>query len=391
MSYSATNNKSYVTSYHQVQKKTFPELTVSFLITVAIFSNNSYAHSPDISQLIKLPMKEQRQVVITEIERYRKLLNNITFSASSETQGFQWNNGSIGVATNEGVRSQITLWRIGGSYKLNAELSSNVTTPETILRSLSGFDQLTGLSRSFADHKGTARTYGRIDTVRDNTEGTSSAVFYLAEGLDVNGQSFWADIIDQFDNWMISAIPTRKRIVISYPHINPEARVGEFAGSRTISLVWEPNFYVAGNMLVWRMKNGDKETWWNSQTTLEEPVEVDDVLIPTKITSINRNSGLGEVVCAKETTTVQNISIGNVGIDDLLVRFPKGVYVTNAIEQVSYLTNVDGEPADEPVPFYREGESGEAQSSTKTSLFLWLNVVLIAVIAAIVAWRRIHS
>jgi len=136
----------------------------------------------------------------------------------------------------------------------------------------------------------------------------------------------------------------------------------------------------------------DASGWRSEEFSVDEADAVNGLWIPTKITEIVGSSSFGpempDAVNVIETT-VQNIRVGAVTALDLVVEFPEGTEVVDAIDGVGYTIGADGQRTDSN-PLFVGNRFVNEPAAPESRGVSWLFLLCVFLVIASFGWHTLR-
>lgn len=348
----------------------------------------------DVPDFPSLTGAELRTAVQEALAARLEAVQNLELVSWTEARQHEFADGAIGKPATPGTRGEFHLKRLNGSYWLSARLFSNERPSVPNIVSESNFDGDEGRSRGLMlENGGRTALFGRIDTKMDDSITINRAAYYITDWPNGEGMHFYRDILAEAGNWTVSSIPGKGEVVVSYPYRHRILSKHGLTGSCMVVFDAGRGMVPVRMKIDYRATADGQEIWRDETVSMEDVREVDGVWIPFKIQSLVRASSLKEGRCVLENTEVENASMGGVGEGDLVIDFPAGTFVTDAVQGVSYKVGADGKPVGKPTPFHNPEALPAAAASDKSGftprqVLLLVNVCLLG--AAVIGfgfWR----
>jgi hypothetical protein len=303
----------------------------------------SAAFSMHVEEFCRLPDADQKALVKSAFDLRLRLAKNIHYEALLRGHVHKYHDGRIGdlVADLNGRRYRH--WRLGDSYRIDSDKGGvDVSKPDEF--GISGFDSLAGVRKSTVRSEGTPRLFARIDVTHNVDIHENRYAYWLDGTPDKRSQADFLIryVADNSDSYKFEAPVNQDkvRLIIPWqPHWSKKP-----LGTRTLELDPTKGFLPVRGKAYWEEQLPKRGPWWRSEEfSVEASTLVRDVWMPTKLRESVRASSTGPDRVAVWETEITKIEADTVSPNDLVVPWPEGTEVVDAIKGVAYVIGPDGE------------------------------------------------
>jgi LPXTG-motif cell wall-anchored protein len=251
------------------------------------------------------------------------------------------------------VKRTIENWILNESYLINVDLTPNNSTysHQNITTSYDAKESITKSFVRLTNSSGEA-IEGRIDTKED----TITKMNFYAAWHDV---SYFDDqfcifhyLIQHQNDWQID-LDSDNELVNLTTNFAPHYETLSYQGKRLLQLDPSKGFLPVRCEARWEATFDNNVTTWEEHNFIVNKSElIDNVWMPTEITQFFK-SGFTPNNSTKIIMKILTMESSKVTKDDIVIKFPIGTEVTDAIQGISYKTNANGEPIESTIqPLY---------------------------------------
>jgi hypothetical protein len=357
-------------------------------IAVPARAADKAAFTMPVAQFRQLDPAEQKALLLSAFEHRLEHAKNLYLEVQLRMGGHEYKNGQIGKQVFELNGRNYRLWRLGDSYRIDAERGGvYVAKPNEFLSS--GFDPRKGVGKSTARFSGNDQTFGRIDTVPDTSTEDNRLAYWL-DGRHVPvGEYLFRYLVDHKDSYTIEVPNDQNMVRLTVPWQTIYST--EAWGKKEFILDPSKGFLPVKGKARWETDklSVGSTSWRTEEFVVEASQLVGDVWMPTELKElIGSSNGRADTRNVLESK-VTKIQWGAVVPKDLEIHFLPGMKVIDAIKGETYVVGSNGEPTlIERVVGAREGVNlPKASTLKKNVLFIWIGAGLLIVIAMLVVWK----
>lgn len=340
-------------------------------------------HAISFEECVKLSPEILLERIEMAYEHRLLHAKNITFRATCRLMNHEYSeSGGLGDIVWEGFRFDHELWRLEESYKVTTDLYEPATAVSPCQFSQTGYDAVNGVTRSRVQAPGSPKIKARVDVLHDRTIGECRYLFWLEGPDEVNHVEYFVRKIAEncrSGKVELNTESRRAKLTISWSvdevrhecvfEMDPEKAF--FPEQGQLDLIVSPSF---SRMTKFKV--------------LEDKL-VGNCWMPTVIEEVVVGDALGRELANAFVTRVETISQGTVSESDLLVEFPEGSRVVDAVESLAYSIGDDGTriKVDE-LAINSSMPVVDQESSSRLSYFVIANAAVALLVIAIWAKSR---
>ncbi len=297
-----------------------------------------------IDEFRSMDFEHQTATLRAAFERRLEHGRNISYESTMRLRNHERDGESIGEVVWEGFRYDHRHWKLGDSYRMDTDQYGPTFPKDPLQFVQSGFDSGEGVGRMRVQGNGSEKIYGRIDTRHDRII-VDNRYSYWLDGEDVTAADFLIPyLVKHSDKYTIGFAKEEPLIELTVPWMPFHSR-DKALGVRHFWLDPTKGFLPVKGEARW---DDGPESWRTERFTVEASRLVGDVWMPTNLkefigSSSSMVGGRAGVINVWETTILK-IEHGKVTAKDLIVDFPAGTEVVDAIEGVTYILGKDGNP-----------------------------------------------
>ncbi len=314
-------------------KTLLQKLALTALFYVVIASATSVGAEGFHFENIRSLSEPKLKALITAVLHERlEFLKNIEFQSTTTIRNHKLlNDGKIGEVVWPGMRIDHTFYRMGDSYRLVTDQFHDAKSAVPVQHVQSGFNSDTGRSRGRINRHDSDRFHCRVDTTHDAVLSDCRYLYWL-EGPG------WPDhdyilplLLRNVDTATLSKDSERELVELSYAGDDPEMDGHRIGGK----FLLDPsrNFAVKQYSVFSSLRGGATR---HIEAEVLESKKVKQWWLPVSVREIVHSDEILVGVANVWLTSVQSISCGTVEEDDLVVEFPEGARVIDAIDSNSY-------------------------------------------------------
>ncbi len=368
---------------------------VLFLVVTVISLNRPVlaAESPtpvsmSVQEFGRLAVADQRALLARVFQRRREHARNLYCEVDRLGRCYENRDGKPGNPLEKGDCLQFRLWQLRDSYRMDSNKYQSPDSREFLSWVSSGYNADEGIGRSTIRMNGRKRAFGRIDTTHDPiTEGNRYR--YWLDGEYPHKEDYlFRYLVDRTPEFEIKAPVEQDKVelTVSYQPWWAEKP----GGQRVFLLDPQKGFLpIRGDSRWDAPPTFGRENWRVERFVVQESRLVADVWMPIKLREEILASPAPQSMAVYEMT-VSRIEHGAVGLGDLVVPFPKGMEIVDAIQGVTYVADAQEKPAGavEPVMGSTPSESLSVDRWAK-----WRYAATLTTVAALLvffAWRSLR-
>jgi len=331
----------------------------------------------------------QREVLVKAFQMRLKYSRNLYHAVDLFLTIHHNTNGRPGPIKEKVAFRRCRAWQLNHSFRVESDMFEPGNDQDVVQFLNSGFDSQEGVARSTVRFKEDRRSAGRIDTVPDRIIIDDRYIYWLDGSFRHREEYLFHNLLDHRDEFEV-AILEDGRLQLTVPYQPWWAK--KAGGKRKITLDPLKGFLPIRGDSRW---DGGPSDWRIERFVVEQSRQVGDIWMPIKIHEEICASPSAETFAVYETVVVK-IEHGKVTPADLHVPFTKGMQVVDAIKGVTYIADVNGDPAGVVNPVFGAGDLSINQNLESPSHWwrsvLWANVVLmVCLVAAIFIKRRLRK
>ncbi|MDR1493674.1 MAG: hypothetical protein LBT05_13270 [Planctomycetaceae bacterium] len=300
----------------------------------------------------KFSETQKKKIIIQSFEDRMKKAENIYYKldlmvgTSKNKQGVPDNQVDFFGKRNYARR------QLGKSYKVDMEMFKGIAS-QPIEWVTSAYNVKKGESRGLFHSILTKNNkFGLIDT-RQDVAATDDIYllwlqdsFFLESSIDRNSHIF-VYLLEHKDDWKFFATEKENQIGLEVKFEPDYAfNFSSYDGTLKVILNFTKGFMPESSEIrwnaVWKNNNHDK-FWRNEKFLVEKSVKIDDIWTPTQLTRILGSSIVPDVFTISKAN-IHEIEYGKVTPNDITLIFSENTAVTDAINDISYKTDANGEP-----------------------------------------------
>jgi hypothetical protein len=319
---------------------------------------------PNYDQFANLSVKEQKKVLERVFEERVKHSKNIhyrlehstTFPKLTDKPDFRKPDFRKLIRTVDEFMyyNVFEHWVLNDTYcMVTDEFDTNQNQP--LHRITDVFDQAKGVRKAVQIYYTENQSpTGRVDTVHNPIIKLNSYLAWIG-GMsgDLHYKSFYEfiDLLEHRNEWIIETDVDSHlvRLTTIYP---PRFTMEQYEGKRTLLLDPMKGFMPIDGEITWYGVSGGYENWEETCFVVDESKQVGNTWMPTLMTLYFRTK-VTENKFTLIKMKITDIEHGQVTEKDMVFKFPENTRVVDAIQGVSYKTDVNGEPIDSTIePLY---------------------------------------
>jgi hypothetical protein len=318
-------------------------VAVSFflLISPLRLEAQAAAFAMTVEEFGRLSPADQKTIVSSAFEHRLKQARNMYYESQTRLSINEYQMGKLGnelLKLNGGNYRQ---WKLGTSYRIDTvKGGADVSKPAMWVSS--GFDSDAALGRYTVRFAEAEPGSGRIDVVEDPVIFQNRYLYWLDGKHKAQGEFLIRYLFDHRDNFIIAS-PARKnyaRLIVPWQPMISDTPIG----TREVLLDVSKGFLPIEGKGSWKLETSEGETWWRTEEFYVESSQlVGDVWMPTKLKELVGADSLGSGKVNVWETEVSKIEVGSVKATDLVIPFPKGMNVVDAIKGTAYVVGDEGE------------------------------------------------
>ena len=238
---------------------------------------------------------------------------------------------------------------------------------------------------------------GRIDTVADPILRENYYISWLSDNFQTEFHRadyfLFPCLLRHKDQWKIESNNTERVIKLTSPY--PQRFVADkFDGTRVLTLEPQKGFMPLGGEFRWEATRRGGNRWYEEKFAVEDSRLIGDVWMPIKMMSWRRTSEDPENEFFAKLT-VKEIIHGQVSETDMTIRFPKGTFIVDAIEGISYKTDANGNPIESTAEYLYDLDPTQAnvplpepKNRTVNYVLIVIGIVLILIALYMMLYQR---
>ena len=316
-------------------------MTVALIgLVMAAEADGEAAFSISAEAFRRLSPADQKTLVANALEHRLQHAENLSYEALQRGRIHEYRNGTVGDKQVDLNGRRDRHWRLGNSFRMDTDRGGvDVSDPNEF--QVSGFDPAAGVGRSTIRLSETDRTFGRIDAEPNPIVETNRYQYWLDGEHTSSGEYLIRDLVDHRDRFAIEVPEGQDKVQLTVPW---QPRWSDSpVGTRAVVLDPRKGFLPIQGKGRWETKKSDgKLAWRVEEFVVEASRLVGDVWMPTKLRELIGGSPLGEGKIAVWEIEVESLEAGTVTPEDLVVPFPEGMEIVDAIKGVSYTVGQDG-------------------------------------------------
>lgn len=331
---------------------------------------------------------EQKALIQSAFEDRLQRCHNLKYETEIRSYTQERSEEDWGKILWDGMAANYDRFRIGDSYRLvSRKYGTDVKRNGDPTRIQSGFDGESGISRAHILDKG--KSYGRIDTEHDDGVIMHDRFRYWLSGPKTHYSAFtFPYFLSCADDWEVNIEETGLvRLTAPWRSV----------GNRTLWLDPERNFFPVKGEAKYDQSSEQHESWRTEAFEVKESEEHEGLWMPVRFKEWIGGPGFRRAypnnyrnVYQVEDVKVLSLQFDCVTPEDLLIEFPPGTKVVDALKAETYFVADDGAPKDvEPVYVgnrFADGSIPEVAPAQK-SWFTTVNISLAALVGAFFLWK----
>jgi hypothetical protein len=390
--------------------------TMTRILMIFIFFVNVFFHSiliaeekpvqskneSEFERFIKLSSDNQKKILAEVFEKRVNFAKNLFYRNEVHTRLYKYDNGKVGdFIANSNSRRDYAYWQLNNDYRYDINFF-DPSRSEALQWSTCCWDSKEGIQKSTVKNESIDRTFARIDTVYEKAiifNDTYS--FWLQNGSSEEYPKpyyLFPYLLDHLDLWNLVVPFEENKIQLTISFI-PKSKVASITGEGEIMLVLDPEKHfmpvrghIQGNMI---FPDG-KTPWWEDVFTVKESKFFDSIWMPIVLetrTSYSISKTIKPEKFSISTITIKEMEQGKVTKGDVTMKFPESTEVTDAINGISYKTDVNGNPIESTIqPLYGLDPSKvklpEKKHSKTANYALIVTGLLLIVIALYLMFKK---
>ena len=359
---------------------------------LASLSNNLFAEDvvsqSEIERFFVLKPADQKKELVRVFRERIEFAKNLFYRSEIRNEAFHNNNGQVGDRVpGPPARRNYAHWQLNNDYRYDTEYFD--PAKDTVVQwSTTCWDSKEGVCRNFVKNEGLDRIFGRVDTVTNSgilmndqysfwLVGGSSETFPLPHYL-------FPHLLSCQENWDIIVPFEDKKVQLVAPYDAKEKFEGATSGTGKITLVLDPKLGfmpVRGIIRSDVLLGNGRNIWREERFEVQESHLVSNTWMPVLLKSYVRSSVSRNGRFAGTTTKVSDMRQGAVAKSDVVMVFPEGAEITDAIDGIGYHIDANGNPVQGTIqPLYGLDPSQVKMPQPKSKIRPVLIVIGLALI-----------
>jgi hypothetical protein len=321
------------------------------LLAVTFFCNHAVLAvekpvpvSMSAEEFSRLSVADQNTLLLRVFQRRLEHARNIHYDVEEFVKGYENHDGEPGRPVGgKGVRVLFRNWRLGNSYRMDANKYGKPDDVGFFSCVTSGFDADEGVGRSTARINGKQPAVGRIDSQQDTATRDNDYNYWLDGDYPSWQEYLFRYILSRKSEFEIKSPVEGNEVQLTVAYQPAWAK--KPGGERVFLLDPKKGFLPVRGTSRWEeVRKEGKRSWRVEKFTVEESRLVGDVWMPIKLKLMISASTLPDAISVNEMK-VSQIEYGNVTPSDLTVVFTKGMQIVDAVKGVAYIADANGDPA----------------------------------------------
>ena len=304
------------------------------------------AFAISVEEFLELSPTDRAAVVTGAYERRLEHARNIHYEATQLLSTHKVHNDKGGELIEVLPFARWQHWRLGDSYRIDAERGRESGIAAPLKFTSLNFDSDQGIGRVTSHLSNRTRKYGRIAAKPDPLSEMNRYGYWLDGKHNVWSEYLFRYLVEHCGNFSFEAPVDGDKVRLTVPW--KPIFTDQPLGTREFILDPSKGFLPVRGEAHWNDRREAQPSWRIESFTVESSQLVDGVWMPTKLKEHIRAStgkGTGNVY----DITVTKIEAGNVTPEDLVVEFPSGTQVVDAIKRISYVAGDDGTPTPDSI------------------------------------------
>jgi hypothetical protein len=336
-------------------------LRVQFVFCIILFSIPYNSLALDYGDFVVLPESEQRQLIAKGFATWLDATRNMRYTATETLTAYKKNRESQSVILT--LKTTYNHWLKDDAYRMATQITDPTGSSAVVQDYQHAFNKQRGERRgttrvSFED--GTTKMFGRIDTVQHNSIVLNPFWAWLSDNFaDSETRTYLSDegylfsfSLKRQDSWKIVLLPEEQRVKLIVP-FEKEFDVGtktRQVGKKTFTIDVQKGFLPILVDVYWEeLPKSSNSMYRMERYTVEESVKFGLAWMPTKLKyELLEASQIPNQVHVY-TLQLVNVEFGTVKQSDVEIVFPEGTEVVDAINGITYKTDVRGSPIESTV------------------------------------------
>jgi LPXTG-motif cell wall-anchored protein len=347
----------------------------------------------EFERFVKLSSDNQKKILAEVFEKRVNFAKNLFYRNEVRIEGYENNNGKSGAPVGKVARRNYTLWQLNNDYRYNIDFF-DPSQKNALQWATAWWDSKEGIQKTTLKNESLDRTFARIDTVLERSLLLNDHYsFWLQSGSSETYQTphyLFPYLLEHQNEWNIVAPFEEDKIQLTLGYDPGIRGTTAIQQEGKLSIVLDPSkdyMPIRGSMRGDMVFEKDRKHWREEIFTVKESKLINGIWMPYKLETriSSANSPINKISIIFSTIT--EMEQGKVTKEDVTMKFPESTEVTDAINGISYKTDVNGNPIESTIqPLYGLDPSKvklPEKKHSKTANYVLIVIGLLLIVLAL--------